>query len=235
MARAFLKVYFDFDERTDELSDAERARLLLAMYYYAKTGEKKPMSGNERFLFSTFKGEIDRDIANYNAKVANGNQGGRPAMQNQTETENNLKEPNKTENNLNRKNKNKNKINNDIEISKEISCPTDRLFDKFWSVYPRHEGKQNARKAFEKLHVDEPLLETLINAIVKQKQSAQWADSQYIPHPATWLNGRRWEDEPVKAGPGKRVLAQQYEQREYNEADMAKMLGADEMFQENAS
>jgi hypothetical protein len=106
----------------------------------------------------------------------------------------------------------------------------DRLFDKFWSVYPRHEGKQNARKAFEKLKVDETLLETLINAIVKQKQSAQWSDPQYVPHPATWLNGRRWEDEPVKAGPGKRVLAQQYEQREYNEAEMVKLLGADEMF-----
>ncbi len=24
-------------------------------------------------------------------------------------------------------------------------------------------------------------------------------DMPYIPHPATWLNGRRWEDEIVKA------------------------------------
>lgn len=234
MARAFLKVYFDFDEKTEELSDAEKARLLWAMYCYAKTGEKKPLTGNERFLFGVFKSEIDRDIAAYCAKVVNGNQGGRPAMKNQTETEENLNKPNETENNLNAKNKNKNKIKNDIEISKEISCPTDRLFDKFWSVYPRHEGKQNARKAFEKLKVDEPLLETLINAIVKQKQSAQWSDPQYVPHPATWLNGRRWEDEPVKAGPGKRVLAQQYEQREYNESEMEKILGVNDIFQADA-
>lgn len=231
MARAFLKVYFDFDERTDELSDAERARLLLAMYYYAKTGEKKPMTGNERFLFSTFKGEIDRDIANYNAKVANGNQGGRPAMKNPTETENNLKEPKETEINLNRKNKEQDIKETTLKGSKE----TNRLFEKFWTVYPRHEGKQNAKKAFDKLHVDDALLETLINAIVKQKQSVQWSDPQFVPHPATWLNGRRWEDEPVKQGSGKKVLAQQYEQREYNESDMAKLLGADDMFQENAS
>ena len=235
MSRAFLKVYFDFDERTDELSDAERARLLLAMYYYAKTGEKKQLTGNERFLFSTFKGEIDRDIANYNAKVANGSQGGRPAMKNQTETENNLKEPKETENNLNRKNKNKNK-NIDIEITNVISPSTpkeaDRLFDKFWIVYPRHEGKENARKAFVKLKPDDAMLETLINAILKQKQSDQWADPKYIPHPATWLNGHRWEDEPVKASKGgKRVLAQQYEQREYNEAEMQKALGVNDLFQ----
>lgn len=108
---------------------------------------------------------------------------------------------------------------------------TERLFDKFWSVYPRHEGKQAAAKAFNKLNPDEALLETMINAIVKQKQSDQWSDPQYIPHPATWLNGHRWEDEPVKAKGGKRVLAQQYEQREYNEAEMQKTLGVHDLFE----
>ena len=230
MARAFLKVYFDFDERTDELSDAERARLLLAMYYYAKTGEKKPMTGNERFLFSTFKGEIDRDIANYNAKVANGNQGGRPAMKNLTETEDNLKEPNETETNLNRKNKNKEQ---DIkETILKDSKESDRMFEKFWSVYPRHEGKQNAVKAFAKLKPDEALLETMINAILKQKQSDQWSDPRYIPHPATWINGRRWEDEPTKGNGGKRVLAQQYEQREYHEEEMQDILGVMDIYKD---
>lgn len=120
MARAFLKVYFDFDERTEELSDTERARLLLAMYHYAKTGEKKPLTGNERFLFATFKGEIDRDIAAYNAKVENGNKGGRPSNENLTETENNLTKPNETKDNLNLKNKNKNK-NKEQDILKENS------------------------------------------------------------------------------------------------------------------
>lgn len=232
MARAFLKVYFDFDEKTEELSDAEKARLLWAMYSYAKTGERKPLTGNERFLFGVFKSEIDRDIANYNAKVANGNQGGRPAMKNQTETENNLKEPNETENNLNAKNKNK-----DQDIKETIlkdSKESDRLFDKFWSVYPRHEGKQSAVKAFNKTHPDEQLLETMINAILKQKQTDQWSDPRYIPHPATWLNGRRWEDEPVKGNGGKRVLAQNYEQREYHEEEMRELLGVDDLYREDA-
>ena len=234
MARAFLKVYFDFDERTDELSDAERARLLLAMYYYAKTGEKKPLTGNERFLFSTFKGEIDRDIANYNAKVANGGRGGRPAMINQTETEENQEEPKKTETNLNLKNKTKNKTKNK-DITNVISCPTatdtDRLFDKFWGIYPRHEGKAAARKAFDKLKADDAMPETLIGAILKQKQSEQWSDPRFIPHPATWLNGHRWEDEPIRnTGGRKRVQAQQYEQRDYSEADLAETVGATDLF-----
>ena len=41
-----------------------------------------------------------------------------------------------------------------------------------------------------------------MDAIEKQKKSAQWTknDGQFIPHPTTWLNGKRWEDEVVMAG-----------------------------------
>ena len=37
----------------------------------------------------------------------------------------------------------------------------------------------------------------LIDAIEKQKQTPDWnkENGKYIPYPATWLNGRRWEDE----------------------------------------
>ena len=67
-------------------------------------------------------------------------------------------------------------------------------FERFWDAYPRHEGKQKARAAFEKVTVP---LQTLLNAINQQKRSAQWCKDggQYIPHAATWLNGKRWEDQ----------------------------------------
>ena len=109
MARAFLKIYFDFDERTEELTEAEKGRLLLAMLRYARTGEKPNLTGNERFCFSSFKADIDRDCEAYTAKVTNGIKGGRPAKEKPNVTENNLKKPNVTENNLNVKNKKKNK------------------------------------------------------------------------------------------------------------------------------
>ena len=40
-------------------------------------------------------------------------------------------------------------------------------------------------------------MKTMIEAVEKQKDSKQWkeANGQYIPHPSTWLNGERWEDE----------------------------------------
>lgn len=48
-----------------------------------------------------------------------------------------------------------------------------------------------------KLNVDEELLALMVTAIGRQRQSKDWIkdSGQYIPHPATWLNGRRWEDE----------------------------------------
>lgn len=67
-------------------------------------------------------------------------------------------------------------------------------FEKFWSAYPRKEGKQKARSAFEKVTVS---LDVLLIALESQKKSSQWTkdNGQFIPHAATWLNGKRWEDQ----------------------------------------
>lgn len=94
-------------------------------------------------------------------------------------------------------------------------------FDTFWAAYPRKTNKQAAEKAFLKLNPDETLMQTILNAIEKQKKSDQWTKDggQYIPHPGTWLNGRRWDDE-MPTGHGKTVSAQQYNQRDYTEEDL---------------
>lgn len=71
------------------------------------------------------------------------------------------------------------------------------LFNKFWSAYPRKQGKAKAAQAFAKLKPDESLLGEILAALDWQKQSASWTkeNGQFIPLPATYLNGRRWEDE----------------------------------------
>jgi DNA-binding transcriptional ArsR family regulator len=70
-------------------------------------------------------------------------------------------------------------------------------FDVFYTAYPRHDGRQKASEAFLKISPDDDLLKVMITAINAQKQSQQWQSDggKYIPMPATWLNGRRWEDE----------------------------------------
>ena len=73
----------------------------------------------------------------------------------------------------------------------------DGAFDRFWAEYPKKVGKGQAQKAFSKISVP---VETLIEAVQRQKNSVQWQKDggQYIPNPATWLNQGRWEDELPK-------------------------------------
>ena len=81
------------------------------------------------------------------------------------------------------------------------------VFDRFWSVYPRKVAKGDARKAFNKVIKTVPL-HVLIDSVEKHKKSEQWKDPKFIPHPATWLNGERWEDDvtkPVAQGGGQVV------------------------------
>jgi len=70
-------------------------------------------------------------------------------------------------------------------------------FDEFWVLYPRKVGKHKAKQTWERLRLSAPDLHRIRVAL--SWQVPHWAESgtlQYVPHPTTWLNGRRWEDEP---------------------------------------
>lgn len=73
----------------------------------------------------------------------------------------------------------------------------DNSFEKFWSSYPKKIAKQQALKAWNKINPDEELTAEILASLEQQKRSVQWTkdNGQYIPYPATWLNGARWEDE----------------------------------------
>ena len=71
------------------------------------------------------------------------------------------------------------------------------LFLKFWDSYPKKKSKGAAEKAFKALKPDEQLVETMISKIDLAKTSADWTKEggQFIPHPATWLRAKGWDDE----------------------------------------
>ena len=70
-------------------------------------------------------------------------------------------------------------------------------FDEFWAAYPKKKAKEDARKAWAKLKPDEALGKAIIKAVEDAKKTKDWQKEKgkYIPHPATYLNGKRWEDE----------------------------------------
>jgi len=72
-----------------------------------------------------------------------------------------------------------------------------QAFDRFWTLYPKKVKKQDALKAWRKLKPDEALISEILDAVERAKGSPDWQreGGQFIPHPSSWLNGRRWEDE----------------------------------------
>lgn len=76
-------------------------------------------------------------------------------------------------------------------------------FDEFWAAYPKKVGKDAARKAFAKRRPDADLLDAMLSALSAQSRSEQWRrdGGRFVPHPSTWLNEGRWQDEPERTGP----------------------------------
>lgn len=68
-------------------------------------------------------------------------------------------------------------------------------FLTFWEAYPKKVGKGGAFISWERQSPDLPVV---LGALAWQCQLADWLKEggAYVPNPATYLNQRRWEDEP---------------------------------------
>lgn len=80
-------------------------------------------------------------------------------------------------------------------------------FLSFWEKYPRKVDKKNSQKVFNRVCKDEETYGKIMIGL--EKQIPTWRDPKYIPHPSTWLNGERWNDEtsqPVFSVPFPEVM-----------------------------
>lgn len=203
MGKEYVPIYFDWLEVTQDLSPEEKGNLIDAVVSYASGAEYEHLlTGGCKIAFRFFKGQVDRNAAISEVRSKAGSNKGK-----QTETN-----ANKTEQTASKSPKEKEK-----EKDKDKNKEKELMFERFWKAYPRKVNKPGAQKAFAKIDPDEELLQTMLTAIEKQKGSAQWQENggQYIPHPATWLNGHRWEDD-VTTGKIKTVPAADFEQRDYS-------------------
>lgn len=93
-------------------------------------------------------------------------------------------------------------------------------FEAFWKSYPNRKAKGNAFKAWEKARKAKtlPELDVILSAVEAQKKSHDWLKEggRYIPHPATWLNASRWDDEITQQ---RQQYAQNNRSRYVNESE----------------
>lgn len=210
MGKEYIPLFLDFNVTTADLMDDECGRLIRAIVDYANGIDPVGLkSTGEKVAFQFLKGLVDRNAAISEARARAGASKGNKPEQNGT----NENKPEQTGTNsvtntkTNTKNKNK-----------------DQLFERFWDAYPRKVAKADARKKFEKINPDDELLAVMLKAIDQQKASEQWTKDggQFIPHPSTWLNQRRWEDETQPAHV-KVLPAQAFPQRDYSDVDQQLM------------
>jgi hypothetical protein len=73
-------------------------------------------------------------------------------------------------------------------------------FQEYWRVWPRRVAKGAAEKAFSRCATSAEVADQIINAVRVQLPQLT-KDLQYCPHPATWLNQKRYEDETGEPEP----------------------------------
>lgn len=182
MSVAYIKLFFSYRTDFEALDYGEIGRLLMGALTYAETHEEPIFSGNEKFIWPLVRGQIDRDQTSYKKKSQILSDNARKRYSKSNDSANAYKSIQMHANADKTKNKNKDKTKKEDE------------FNLFWSAYPKKKSKADAFKVWSKLN---PPLDKVLDAINKQKQSADWIkeNGQYIPYPSKWLNGMCWEDE----------------------------------------
>jgi hypothetical protein len=89
----------------------------------------------------------------------------------------------------------------DDSVAAEIVPDWEIQFEQFYALYPRKKAKDRARAAFKKLKPsDRKLAMSAIHKHIDYWQRER-TGMEFIPHPASWLNGSRWDDVLVYEAP----------------------------------
>lgn len=97
--------------------------------------------------------------------------------------------------------KNNNAHSAGTEMSVTPSKPSGRMladeFEEAWKLYPRKEGKTNARKAYINARREGVERDTIINGLRAYVAhiTREHIEQSYIKHGSTWFHQRCWEDD----------------------------------------
>jgi len=84
---------------------------------------------------------------------------------------------------------------NPIELNKINSIYS---FEDFWNDYPRKIARKKAEQIYSRLSEKTRL--AIKQDLPKRKETDSW-QRNFIPHPTTYLNGERWNDEITISSP----------------------------------
>lgn len=209
----FFRSYYNAIKR---LPKEKRVEAFEAILDYALDGVESSEDPFIGAMLELMKPNIDRSNALSDSASSRGRKGGRPKANKsqQKQTEANESQPKPAE--ANKSNEKPIKVEEEGErggegeythptpqwdahqgMAQEEPSQKEQRFLKFWAAYPKKKSKESARKAFFKLNPSNDLLCQMLRAVERQATTEQWRrqGGQFIPYPATWLNGGCWEDQ----------------------------------------
>lgn len=205
-------IYCDWENTFRKISKYEAGDLIQGIFEYMRTGEIPEFESFAveavfTLMVETFKRDRDKYYKMCERNAVNGHKGGRPSNDTKTQkTQWVISKPKKPDNdndNVNDNDNDNDKYNISTSSSSEMrvsecSASYSDDFLEFWGAYPKKMGKGAAYKVFNKLKLSKQDKADILTALNWQKKSEQWLkeNGQFIPYPATYLNQRRWEDEP---------------------------------------
>lgn len=85
---------------------------------------------------------------------------------------------------------------NDQSLTYQGHLPAE--WKAFWTSYPKKKNKPAAERAWKQIKLAE--VPAIMACIEVNRNTHDWTKQkrQYCPYPASFLNGRRWEDEPTE-------------------------------------
>ena len=84
-----------------------------------------------------------------------------------------------------------------IAVPKNSTAGSTEGFKRFYTAYPRKVGRRSAEMAFKRAIERGGDIETIISRTEAYAEMALDIDMKFIPHPSTWLNQDRFEDEEI--------------------------------------
>ena len=239
----YFPMYHDYRQHLALLSHEEIGRLLLALLDYSDQGTLPRLGGAANMAFSFIKAQIDRDHQNYQERCERNRQNAAKRWETDAgacdrilldaiHAKTTTKKKTTTKTNLplsspkgDRQTEQAENVTVQIAGGAEQSADhsmtlAESRFAVFWEKYPKKAGKGAAEKAWKRLDPSAGLFERILEALGRAMRCEQWnRDSgRFIPNPATWLNQRRWEDEPEAALPASNPR-RTYDLEAYEELD----------------
>lgn len=221
MSKKYFCAYYSYLDSMETLTDEERGRLFTACLIYGETGQVPDLPGHEKYVFPALKSQIDRDNKKYDSYCESQRKkikkrwdtavyNGIPMYTEDTKEKEKEKEKDKENITSPLTPQGEAEQSESLKVEKakgtakavnHSKTSVQMRFQSFWEAYPKKKAKGDALKAFNKLNPDDGLMEKMLSALEWQKKSFDWTKDggQYIPLPASWIRGMRWEDEPEAA------------------------------------